>query len=153
MKKLKTDFILEVAIQQLRNNFLLTEIEAEEIKKIDKAAYEKTMYSLDKINLKYKNKYYEGELNPFNAVMYCQYLYRLSNEAYKLNLIKIAEKIYYLNKMLNSVELFYAVNLPKIWSCEHPLGSVFGRAQYGDYFFFYQGCTVGGNGGHEGGGY
>lgn len=53
--------------------------------------------------------------------------------------------MYYLNKMLNAVDLFYAIDLPERWSCEHPLGSVMGRAAYGDHFFFYQGCTVGGN--------
>ncbi len=58
--------------------------------------------------------------------------------------------MYYLNKALNSVELFYEVELPEIWSCEHPLGSVMGKATYGDYFFFYQGCTVGGNFNHDG---
>jgi serine O-acetyltransferase len=46
---------------------------------------------------------------------------------------------------MNSVELFYAIELPKHFCMEHPLGTVLGRAQYGDYFFFYQGCTVGGN--------
>lgn len=47
--------------------------------------------------------------------------------------------------MLNGVDLFYAIELPEHWNCEHPLSSVMGRAKYGDYFFFYQGCTVGGN--------
>lgn len=28
---------------------------------------------------------------------------------------------------------------------EHPLGSVLGRADYGDFLFIYQGVTVGGN--------
>ena len=45
---------------------------------------------------------------------------------------------------MHSVDLFYAIELPSIWSAEHPLGSVMGRAKYSDKFFFYQGCTVGG---------
>ena len=48
--------------------------------------------------------------------------------------------------MLNCVDIFYAVDLPEVWGIEHPLGSVMGRAKYGDRFFFYQGCTIGGNG-------
>ena len=36
--------------------------------------------------------------------------------------------------------------MPAVWGVEHPLGSVMGRASYGDKFFFYQGCTVGGSG-------
>lgn len=56
-----------------------------------------------------------------------------------------AEKVYLLNKALHAVELFYADKLPDIWGAEHPLGSVMGRAKYGDHLFFYQGCTVGGS--------
>ena len=51
---------------------------------------------------------------------------------------------------MNGVELFYEVDLPGHWSCEHPIGAVMGRAKYGDRFFFYQGCTVGGNPNREG---
>jgi len=77
--------------------------------------------------------------------MYCNYLYWLSHEVYVCGYTKIADKIYYLNKMLNAANLFYAIELPSIWSCEHPVGSVMGRAKYNDYFLFYQGYTVGGN--------
>ena len=56
----------------------------------------------------------------------------------------LADKIYYLNKIMNAVDLFYAIELPDVWSAEHPLGSVMGRAKYSNGFFFYQGCTVGG---------
>ena len=51
---------------------------------------------------------------------------------------------------MHSVDLFYAIELPSIWSAEHPLGSVMGRAKYSDNFFFYQGCTVGGTKDKEG---
>jgi len=57
-----------------------------------------------------------------------------------------AEKVYYLNKILNCLDIFYAVELPSVWGIEHPVGSVMGRAKYQDRFFFYQGCTIGGNG-------
>lgn len=46
---------------------------------------------------------------------------------------------------MHSVDLLYAIDLPIHWGAEHPLGAVMGRAQYGDRFFFYQGCTVGGS--------
>ena len=57
----------------------------------------------------------------------------------------LADKVYYLNKVMNAVDLYYEIELPEHWTCEHPLGSVMGRAQYGDKFIFMQGCTVGGN--------
>ena len=75
----------------------------------------------------------------------CNYLYQVSHILYKNGYSIIADKVYYLNKMLNALDLFYAIELPEHWNCEHPIGSVMGRARYGDFFFFYQGCTVGGN--------
>lgn len=91
------------------------------------------------------------DISPYNSNVYCHFLYFLSNTMYRMDHSGAnAEKIYYLNKALNSVELFYAVELPAIWNCEHPLGAVIGRASYGDYFCFYQNCNVGGNIGHDG---
>ena len=46
---------------------------------------------------------------------------------------------------MHANDWFYAIDLPTHFHCEHPLGSVLGRATYGDYFFVYQGTTVGGN--------
>ncbi len=56
-----------------------------------------------------------------------------------------AEQVYYLNKILHSVDWYYEIELPKHFMVEHPLGSVLGRAQYGDYLYIYQGVTIGGN--------
>lgn len=96
------------------------------------------------------NKYFQsGTTSPFHSVQYCIFLYWLSHVmAEKDGNGQNAEKIYYLNKIINSVDLFYEVKLPRIWACEHPLGSIMGRATYSDNFFFYQGCTVGGNNGY-----
>lgn len=80
-----------------------------------------------------------------HSVQYAIFLYILSNEVYKRGDQETAGYIYYLNKIMNCVEWFYAVELPVHFWAEHPLGSVLGRAQYGDCFFLYQGCTVGGN--------
>ena len=49
---------------------------------------------------------------------------------------------------MNSVDWYFELALPDIFGVEHPLGSVMGRANYSDYFFFYQGCTIGGHKGH-----
>ena len=100
-----------------------------------------------------ENKYYfteEGGMkmcifNPFHSVQYMIFLYYLSHDIYKNgNLGKLCDKIYYLNKIFHSVDIFYAVDLPTHFGAEHPLGSVLGRARYSDGFCFYQGCTVGG---------
>lgn len=114
-------------------------------------ALERTSLCFDKN----ANKYMQTREDPdipfsvYNSAQYCVFLYYLSSTAYTVDQNGIvAEKIYYLNKVLNSVDIFYAVEMPKIFGVEHPLGSVMGRAKYSDYFFFYQGCTVGGSGGN-----
>lgn len=94
------------------------------------------------------NKYYNGDKNfsVFHSGQYSIYLYYLANTIYKnSNDTELASKIYYLNKILHSVDWFYAIELPGYWGVEHPVGSVLGRAKYQDGLFIYQGCTIGGN--------
>lgn len=82
---------------------------------------------------------------PLMSVQWMNFLYRLSHALYKTGGGTAADQVYYLNKIMHSVDWFYAIELPTHFLCEHPLGSVLGRAKYGDYFFVYQGTTVGGN--------
>lgn len=56
-----------------------------------------------------------------------------------------ADIVYYLNKIMHANDWFYQIELPEHFMAEHPLGSVLGKAVYGDYLFIYQGTTVGGN--------
>ena len=86
------------------------------------------------------NKYYmsTGEVDVFHTGIYTNLLYWLAREFYLHDGNgKRAEKIYYLNKVLNSVDIFYEVEMPSCWDVEHPLGSVMGRGKFGNYFFFY----------------
>lgn len=97
-----------------------------------------------------KNTYYHKDgktcFSPFHSGQYSIFLYFLSNSIWaEQGEAGLAEKVYYLNKIFNSVDLFYQVKLPNIFYLDHPLSSVMGRAQYGDFFFFSQGCTVGNN--------
>lgn len=57
--------------------------------------------------------------------------------------IQLADKIYYLNKIMNCVEWYWNIELPIHFIVEHPLHSVLGKGCYGDYFSIYQGTTVG----------
>lgn len=84
-----------------------------------------------------------GGVNPLNSVQYCIFLYWFSRACYEMEELSLADCVYYLNRMLNAVDLYYEIQLPRIWSCEHPLGSIMGRASYADGLMFYQGCTVG----------
>lgn len=100
-----------------------------------------------------EGKYFQGVpvFTPYHSVKYMIFLYTLSNELYRVygrNLL--SDKVYYLNKIMNGVDMFYEIEMPKCWCAEHPVGSVMGRAKYGEGFFFYQCCTVGGTKDEEG---
>jgi serine O-acetyltransferase len=97
-----------------------------------------------------QNKYYKnwegGYFSPYHSGQYAIFLYCLANTIHRASGdVSLATKIYYLNKIMHSVDWYYEIELPEYWGVEHPLGSVLGRAKYGKGFFIYQGCTVGGN--------
>jgi serine O-acetyltransferase len=69
--------------------------------------------------------------------------YLCSVEAYKQKKINLAKKFFLINKIINGVDLFYEVKLPKIFLFSHPHSAIIGRANYSDYTMFSQGVTIG----------
>lgn len=100
-----------------------------------------------------QNKYYhkkkgEPSFSIYHSGQYSIFLYYLANTIYKVGgSPSLAAKLYYLNKIMNSVDWYYEIELPDYWGVEHPIGSVLGRADYSNGLFIYQGCTIGGNNG------
>lgn len=80
-----------------------------------------------------------------HTVEWSIFLYYVSNELCRNGNEQWASKVYFLNKIMCSVDWFYAIELPDHFWAEHPVGSVLGRAKYGDNLFIYQGTTVGGS--------
>jgi serine O-acetyltransferase len=94
------------------------------------------------------NKYYTNLcFTELHSVQYMIFLYHLSVALRMGNRPEDASRVYLLNRMLNSIDIYYEVNLPVVWGAEHPLGSVLGRAHYSNGLYFFQGVTVGGSGG------
>ena len=56
----------------------------------------------------------------YHSIQWMTLLYYLSHGLY-LRKSNLCDKVYYLNKIMHSVDLFYAIELPQIWSAEHPL--------------------------------
>lgn len=84
--------------------------------------------------------------NEYYSVTWMIFLYRISNLLAKSGGVnREADMVYYLNKIMHAVDWYHQVELPIHFLAEHPLGSVLGRATYGDYLFIYQGTTVGGS--------
>jgi serine O-acetyltransferase len=86
-----------------------------------------------------------GGVNPCHSGQYLIYLYFFSNVCSNIGEKNLADKLYYLNKIMHSVDIYHEVALPESFFFEHPVGTVLGRAKYGNKFFAMQNCTVGGN--------
>nr|WP_309502617.1 hypothetical protein [uncultured Roseovarius sp.] len=99
-----------------------------------------------------ENKYYsEGGVpffSPYHSGQYCIFLYYFANTVFHCAgevSRSLCDKLYFLNKALNCIDLYYEVEMPKVFALDHPVGSVMGRAKYGERFSFSQNCTVGNN--------
>jgi len=131
---------------QVSNNFILTSKEEEMLALLVPKALLRTANCLkENINKYYWNETEELIFNPYHSGQYAIFLYFLSRSAIQNSESILADKIYYLNKMLNSCDLYHGVKLPDVFFFDHPLGSVLGRAEYSNYFIFQQNCTVGNN--------
>ena len=101
-------------------------------------------YSFSKVKDKYFNENNAPVFNHLNSDHMVVLLYYIGNSGFKSGFDKnILEKMYYLNKIMHSVDIFYSVELPDIFCVAHPLGTILGHADYSDYFYVYQNVTVG----------
>lgn len=125
----------------------LTADEERELSDCMELSLEMSLNNFAKADNKYFNRVINGDqitrFDAYHSIQWMTFLYYLSHNLW-MNKSSLCDRVYYLNKIMHSVDLFYAIDLPAVWSAEHPLGSVMGRAKYSDGFFFYQGCTVGG---------
>lgn len=104
---------------------------------------ERMDYCFSHINKKYYIEDGQSCFNHLNADHYAMFLYFVSNEAWRQNLILIATKAFLLNKALHGIDVFYSISLPNIFLFVHPIGTVLGNASYADFLVVYQHVTVG----------
>ena len=98
------------------------------------------------IHLPIKGFYGNGEYkySHLNTDQHAIFLYFLCNTIFNENGPQyLAEKIYALNKLFHSVDIFYEVKMPDIFVLVHPVGTVLGRANYSDYFCAYHNVSIG----------
>jgi len=132
---------------QIQNLFLLEETETETLTR----SLPDVLKQTERCFLESKNKYYKKDRKTFFSIyhsgQYCIFLYFLARYIFlsKPENRTLADKIYYLNRTLNGVDLYYEVEMPEVFHLDHPIGSVMGRATYGKNFTFSQHCTVGNN--------
>jgi len=95
------------------------------------------------------NKYYNRGSQPTfdinNSNQYAQFLLifarALNVQGYSL----FADKVFGLNKALNSCDIYHEVILPRSFYIDHTLGIVIGRAKLGERLFLSQSCIIGSN--------
>jgi serine O-acetyltransferase len=139
--------ILNGLIRQLKSFFSISDEEIDLLRSL----MDNVLFRCECCFSKNENKYYSREgvtyFNPYHSAQYTIFLYYLSNSIIKESKIYsvLADKVYYLNKIMNACDLFYEIELPEYFMLDHPVGSVMGRAKYGNYFSFGQNCTVGNN--------
>ena len=95
-----------------------------------------------------RKKYYFDDVATFshlNSDQFCTLIYFISNESFSCQREDLAEKLFYLNKIMHGLDLFYSVKLPEIFLMVHPVGTVIGNAAYQNHSVFYQNVTIGSN--------
>lgn len=97
-----------------------------------------------KLSIKYFQVNGEPRFDPLHTDQYAMFLYILGNTIWRRGGDeRLAGRLYALNKALHCVDIFYEITLPEVWCLQHAVGTVLGRATYGDFFCAYQGCLVG----------
>jgi serine O-acetyltransferase len=110
------------------------------------SALHKLEFSFRHVN----NKYFEDSgfviFDHLHGDQYSMFLYLLSRESFlKQENVSLSKKLYLLNKLLFGLDVYFEVQLPSIFLFVHPVGTVLGRAKYGDYLVVYQRVGVGSN--------
>jgi serine O-acetyltransferase len=110
-------------------------------------ALEKCEYCFSKTSNKYYSRDGQAYFNPFHSGQYSIFLYFLSRAVWEDQAAPatLADRVYYLNKALNGLDLLHEVNMPDVFFLDHPVGTVIGRGSFGDGFSFGQNCTIGNN--------
>lgn len=141
--------LLQLLQRQLTNLFLFEPAtEQEDLQASCSRALEQVAHSFQF----HQNTYYRRDgavyFSPFQSSQYTIFLYYVAYNLGQQEATRgLADRVYYLNKALNGVDLYHQTVLPAVFSLDHPVGSVMGRGEYGNYFSFMQGCTVGQNDG------
>lgn len=87
-----------------------------------------------------------GEFDPLHSSQYATFLYYLAHTLHRDGAERaLCNKLFFLNKALNGIDLFYEIDLPPVFFIGHSVGIVLAKATYGNHLVLYQNCTVGKN--------
>ena len=121
-----------------------------------RTASSKLEFSFSHTRRKYFHDGVDAVFSHLQSDQYSMFLYLVSRAIRESGGdLELASKIYCLNKMLHSIDVYFEVRMPDIFLFRHCVGTVLGRAEYADYFTVGANCTVGNSDGiyptfHEG---
>jgi serine O-acetyltransferase len=111
-------------------------------------AMERLEYCFSHIYRKYYRNQGKVVFNHLNTDHMASLLYLLGNTVWQVTGDEeLPTRLFYLNKILHGVDLYFSVSMPKIFMLVHPVGTVIGQATYSDYLVIYQNVTIGSNNG------
>jgi serine O-acetyltransferase len=141
---LQRTYLADYVSAQMRTFFPDRELGPEEIRSASDLALDRLAYCFDRLKNKYVNASGQASFDHLNTDQYAMFLYLLSNTLYRERKdCTLAAKAYALNKALHAIDVFYEVELPRVFLFQHPVGTVIGRAKFADYFMIYQRCSIG----------
>lgn len=86
----------------------------------------------------------EVRFDLLNSDQYCQFLYFLANTVHlRSGSPQLCQQLFCLNKALHGFNCMYDTELPPVFWIIHAVGTVLGKAQYGNFLVVRQNCTVG----------
>jgi serine O-acetyltransferase len=110
-------------------------------------ALERVEHCFGRIHRKYYTEPAGTVFDHLNADHMASFLWFLGNMVWRDHGdAELPTRLFYLNKIMHGIDLFYSVEMPDVFLLVHPVGTVLGRAQYSDYLVVYQNCTVGADG-------
>lgn len=81
--------------------------------------------------------------DPAQSDQYAMFVWFCSNEAWKAGDLELAADLFLLNKGLNGIVCMWDTPLPAVFLWIHTVGTMLGKAEYGERFVAYQNVTVG----------
>jgi serine O-acetyltransferase len=107
-------------------------------------ALERVEYSFSRIRRRYYRETETVRFDHLNGDHMAALLYFYGNTIWREDGdVEFPTRLFYVNKILHGLDLFYSVPMPDVFLLVHPVGTVLGKATYGDYLVVYQNCTVG----------
>lgn len=143
---LKYDEFKDYVLKQMDHFFPdKQELNRQDFDKAFTIAIDRTQFCFKHINIKaYCDDDGNTSLNHLHANQYAMFLWFLSNTVWlQLQNEQVANKLYCLNRTLNSFSCSYEAKLPNIFLLLHIVGTVLGKAEYSDFFIAAHGCSVG----------